>query len=331
MYRTVCFLAFMVASYPAMACSIEDVAGQIQFAAIQRAAELSTQQKPILDRFKVLNAKGKEPDKPIGQQLSQSDLAEFAQLQQRFQSIELLQLLESNFKRDNLVIKRIYEIAQQQYLGAPIPKEGDEKFILYAVLALMKIASEDPQIQSVLITTPSSMACTMEMAIHEIENKSFGRFNRLPIRAANEELKGILERNHITKVEREELNSSDREIYDRIQRTAYAPASRENSFIVDLESLKLLARTAVLKYELGKKDAIDSGGDINAVGNSVDALNLDMRQRMGFNMLDKIAEKFPSDWVKEKEQIQAVMNSVTAKTPAKPLAKKIGKQKPAVQ
>jgi hypothetical protein len=192
----------------------------------------------------------------------------------------------------------------------------------YAFLALMALASQDEQIKSKLITVPDTRACTMEVAIHEIENESLGRLNRLPIDQAEQELSSIRARNGITKIDREQLNSSDRAIFDRIQRTAYAPGIRENSFIVDLESLKLLARTAALKFELSKKDAIDSGGDIHAVGKSIDALNLDMRARMGLNMLNKIGEKFPSDWFKQKEQIAPAIAAIKKQDAARMTKKK---------
>jgi hypothetical protein len=134
MHRIAGLFVLTLASSPVWACSIEEVAGQIQYAAIQRAAELSGQQILLLKRFNALGDKAKEPDKPLNQQLSQADLAEFAQLQQRYQSIELLQLLESNYERDNHVIRDMFEVAQAQYLGAPAPKEGDKNFVAYARL-----------------------------------------------------------------------------------------------------------------------------------------------------------------------------------------------------
>ncbi len=322
MYRIAGLFALMLASSPALACSIEEVARQIQFAAIQRAAELSGQQIPLLKRFNALGDKAKEPGKPLNQQLSQADLAEFAQLQQRYQSIELLQLLESDYERDNHVIRDMFEVAQAQYLGAPVPKEGDKNFVPYAFLALMTLASQDEQIKSKLITVPDMKVCTMEVAIHEIENESFGRMNKLPIPQAEKELSAMRVRNGVTKIDRDKLNSSDRSIFDRIQRTAYAPGIRENSFVADLESLKLLARTAALKFELSKKDAIDSGGDINSVGKSIDALDLDMRARMGLNMLNKIGEKFPSDWLKQKEQMAPAIAAIKKQDAARMSKKK---------
>jgi len=65
-----------------------------------------------------------------------------------------------------------------------------------------------------------------------------------------------------------------------------------------------------MKYELGKKDAVDSGGDTNAVGKSVQALALDGRAQMGFGMLEKIADKYPSDWFKQHEQMAPAIDAI---------------------
>jgi hypothetical protein len=59
----------------------------------------------------------------------------------------------------------------------------------------------------------------------------------------------------------------------------------------------LLSRVSAMKFDLDKMDAIDSGGAIDSVGKSVSALNLNARTKMGFGILDKIADKYPSDFV----------------------------------
>jgi hypothetical protein len=233
-----------------------------------------------------------------------------------------VQLLESNYSRDNLVIRDFFQVAQVDYLGAPTPKEGEKNYLPYAFLAIMMVASEDKEIQDNLVTAPQAKGCTTETALHEIETESLDRLQRLPLIEANKELQAMRIRNGGGKVDRDKLNGSDRAIFDRIQRTAYAPASREKLFITNLESLKLLARTAALKYELGKKDAIDSGGDVNAVGNSVAALNLDARSKMGFGMLDKITDKFPSDWFIQKQRMAPAIDAIKKQDAARMAKKK---------
>lgn len=75
---------------PALGCEIDQVANDIYFTALQRAAELAKQQTFLLGKFRAISDRAKDPNKPLNQQLSQADLAEFTQTQTRFQSIELL-------------------------------------------------------------------------------------------------------------------------------------------------------------------------------------------------------------------------------------------------
>jgi hypothetical protein len=65
---------------------------------LNRAAELSQQELGVLERFTVIGNRAKDSKKPLNQQLSQKELAEFAQLQQRFQAIELQQILEPTIR-----------------------------------------------------------------------------------------------------------------------------------------------------------------------------------------------------------------------------------------
>jgi hypothetical protein len=309
MYRAIGLL-MLVCMGPASACSLDEVVGQIYFSALTRAGELSNQQLALLEKFSAIGDRAKDPNKPLNQQLSQADLAEFTQTKTRYQSIELLQLLESNYSRDNRTISEFFTVAQEDYLGMPAPKEGDKRYLPYAFLAVMAAASEAESVKNNLITEPSRKDCSVETALQEVEQESLDRLNKLPLGQAAQELNAMRARNGGAKVDRDKLGPADRTIFDRIQRTAYAPAYREKAFITNLESLKLLARTAVLKFELGKKDAIDSGGDFDAVGKSVDALNLDERGKFGFGILAKIAEKYPSDWFKQKEKVAPVIDAI---------------------
>lgn len=321
MYRVGLLVALILAGAPAAACSIEEVAGQIQFGAISRAGELAKQQLVLLKKFREIGVRGREPNTPLNEQLSQADLAEFTQTQTRYQSIELLQLLESNYSRDNVVIRDFFQVAQAEYLGAT-PKEGDKDYLASAFLAVMFVAPDDKSIQDNLITVPEAKGCTLETAIHEIEKESLDRLQRLPLTESNRELEAMRARTGGAKINRENLGAGDRAIFDRIQRTSFVPAWREKTFITNLESLKLLARVATMKYELGKKDAVDSGGDIQAVGTSIAALNLDARTKMGFGMLEKIADKFPSEWFKEKERLAPAMEAIKKESAAHTTKKK---------
>ena len=101
------------------------------------------------------------------------------------------------------------------------------------------------------------------------------------------------------------MRYEDKATLERLERKL-APALREQQFISDLEVLKGLTRMAELKHQLQKKDAIDSGGDIDAVGQSMDRERLEDRDQLFLRVLKKIADDIPSEWSKN---MQAVTRS----------------------
>jgi hypothetical protein len=312
-------MLFPAGCMPAVACSVEEAESNIQMNAITRAAEIAAQQLPMLERFSALSTKAKDPVKPLNQQLSQADLAEFARVQQRFQATELMQLIESNYQRDNKAIQNMFNMAQGIYLGQPEPKEGEENFFYYSVLKLMEISVNDPSLKGDAINVPSqTQNCTMEVAVHMVENESIEKMIKLPLADANKEMAAIRQR---TKGNgRDAMSMQDRASYDRLMRTALVPGNHEKSFVDDLEMIKLLARASDLKYQFSKKDAVDSGGDFDSVGKSIDAMNLDGRTKLALLMLSKIGDKYPSDYIQQRRKIQPLVQA--AQKPKKPLSLK---------
>src|SRR5262249_46321603 len=106
------------------------------------------------------------------------------------------------------------------------------------------------------------------------------------------------------KIDRDQLSPHDRAVYDSVIRTTWAPARREQLFIRDLEGLKNLARAADLTFQTSKKDAVDSGGDFNAIGQTLSKmLPLDKRTSFGLVILAAVAKDFPSEWLQLREQM----------------------------
>jgi len=98
------------------------------------------------------------------------------------------------------------------------------------------------------------------------------------------------------------MNAQDGAVYDGILRNVMAPANHESIFIKDLEGLNNLVRAAELQFQASKKDAVDSGGDGNAVGQTFSKMSLDKRTSLGVVTLNAISEAFPSEYVQQLEQ-----------------------------
>jgi hypothetical protein len=159
---------------------------------------------------------------------------------------------------------------------------------------------------------PEFEHCTLAAALHLVEHESIKKLNQLPLKDATQKLVALAKKSPTGKVDRSQLSPQDRAAYDSIVRTALAPAQHERSFIEDIEGLKNIVRAADLKFQVSKKDAVDSGGDINAVGQTVSRTSLDKRMRFGLGILTLVAEAFPSQWMRQKEEIQKAMEQITA-------------------
>ena len=90
---------------------------------------------------------------------------------------------------------------------------------------------------------------------------------------------------------------------------------------------------AELKHDLQKKDAIDSGGDFKAVGESMDRERLEKRDQFFLAILKKIADDVPSQWAKDMQVVTRSADPAAApsqaKEPRNTLAKSSTPVKPA--
>jgi hypothetical protein len=296
-------------------CIMEEAVGAIQFAAITRVAEIAKQELPMLKAFEAINRKAKDPKRPLKEQLSKDDIAQFARLQQQREMLTLYRLIESGYERDAKVIQRLFFIANALYVGGQEPKEGEQDYAYFLKLLGLRLMST--QEFKWTINTPTDLStCNIETALHLIEFESIQKMGRLDIDGGMRALRDILSKNNMTKIERSKLNAQDRAALDRLQRNVMAPAEKEQAFIGDIENLKDLWSVASLQYQANKKDITDSAGDPNSIGTTLAKSLPTGRKRLLLKVLDKIAEDFPSDYVNQLKLISRAVDQF--ENPAKP-------------
>lgn len=300
---------------PGDACTVEQVISNIRVADILNSGDRAKQQLPILAALGRLNEKSKIPGRPISEQLTPKEVEDFARLSQRLSSVELNALLESAWVRDATIVGDLFAWSVDLYNGKREPAEGEAGYDRYSLLmffrGLNKAEDMNPR-----VPTPSeaqmAATCSFVVALHEIEYEAMTKLNKTPVTEAIVEVERIKARNGGS-LDRSKLNFQDRAILDRIQRTVYVPAGREAALIDDMENLKTLARVAEMKFEAGKKDAADSGGDIVAVGTTIDQMKLDTRTIVYLNILKIVAESNPSEWAKRMGAISSAVEAVNKK------------------
>jgi hypothetical protein len=290
-------------------CTIDEVANETQFREIKRASELAQQAKRALHTIEEVGSHAKDPNKSIGDQLSKNELDEFSQARGRYQAIELLQTIEAIYERDIRVIRGIYEVAQDKYLGKPDPQKKDPNYLNFVFLGLARAGSEDPQMKPNYEDVALDSTCSMGLAIQRVENEAFGRLSKFSPTAIQPILEQMKARNG-GKLDRATMRPDDRAKFDELQRTVIAPGSREMEFINNLEAAKLLAVTAELRYETLKKQATDSGGDVSSTINVFNGMDLPPRTKLGFFVLDKIGEKVPNEHAQTMSAIAPFIDAV---------------------
>lgn len=297
-------------------CIVEEQVWKVRGNAISRAAELAKQQQVILEKIKSINNKAQDPSRPIGSQLSPQDLGQFSELRQRLLSIDLQQMLESNYDRDYNIVGELFTLVQKLYVGQREPGERDPDYKAFTVLQFMRYAATTNDFKGISgISIPPKNEfeqCTLVAALHLVEHESITKLNQLPINEATQKLIELRSKSPTPSgtIDRNRLSPQERASYDSIMRTAIAPGIHEETFIGDLEGLKNIVKAADLKFQASKKDAVDSGGEVTAIGQTLSKSNLDNRTRLGLALLAAIAETFPSEWLQQKKQIQDLMEKM---------------------
>ncbi|MEY9555940.1 hypothetical protein ABIF67_010005 [Bradyrhizobium japonicum] len=213
----------------------------------------------------------------------------------------LQSLIESAYQRDLKVIKQTFDIANGLYVNGREPSEKDPRSYYFGLLVVLRMVDQANERKDSVSTPAAISGCSVEIALHTVERESLERIGRMDVNNDVSQLTAIQNRSPKGPdgaIDRARMRYEDRTALERLERKL-APAFREHQFISDLELLKGLTRMAELKYQLQKKDAIDSGGDVNAVGQSMDRERLEKRDELFIRVLKKIADDIPSEWAKQ--------------------------------
>lgn len=281
-------------------CELREVIARKQYESIDKAAAIAEQTSPLLKQLLAINSKATIPNKPIKDQLSADDIGEFSELSQRLKSAQISQLMESRRERDLKVIERMVMISDRDYRWQEQPEEKDPDFIVYSALQLLRFTNKDSN-----ITTPASPVCTLEYALHSLETEAIDKLNNgnTRLEAAIKQFKSILAKYGMEKLDRSRLSKKDLDTVNELINGVISPMQRHGDFIKDIENIKLMARASDIAYESNKQDIAFSGGDISAIGATIQRRNksneFTENMQIAMGLWAKIYEKIPADIIKE--------------------------------
>lgn len=289
-----------VADLPLGRCELREVIARMQFESVEKAAAIAEQTLPILKQLEHINSKATIPGKPIRDQLSPEDIGKFTESSQRLKTTQLAQLMESRRQRDLMVIEKMVMVADREYRWQDYPKEKDPDSTIYAAIQLLRLTIKDNN-----ISAPVSPACTLEYALHALENEAITKLNAGSARLdwAIKEFKSILAEYRMEKLDKSRLSKADLEKVNELINGVINPMQRHGEFIKDIEHIKLMARASEITYESNIQDVAFSGGDIEAIGKTIQRRNknneFNESTQIALGLWVKINEMIPSEFIQE--------------------------------
>jgi hypothetical protein len=150
------------------ACSIDQAASAVYMHSSERVADLAKQLKVISLEGLKLNAKAKDPEAPVGDQLSRQDDEGLAKVYQRLQTVKAYMILEGARGRDAQMIWKIFSVGDDLYGQRPVPRSQDGRYI-ESVLMSMRRAVSNGTLSNVVSLPQATDACTLDNALYFVE------------------------------------------------------------------------------------------------------------------------------------------------------------------
>ena len=301
--HSVSFAQAPVIDLPERRCTLQEVIGHLQFQSIDRRAAIAEQTLPLLKTVEALNNKGKDPGKPIGEQLSIPDLEIFSRASQRMQTMQLTSLMESRRLRDLKAIERMAILADQEYRWTQTPKDGTDDAVYHAAYQVIKLLSKNLE-----LTEPKTKQCTLEFALHKQMLEPTAKLEPLlpQVPDASSFVKSLNSKYKMDPIDRKRLTASERAKYDDLETNLFSVFRKNYEYMRDIQSIKVMANALELMHQASLQDIAIGGGSFDAVGKTIQR-NIqnkayDESTQLAMGMWTKINEKIPSqditDWKK---------------------------------
>ena len=296
-------------------CNLKMINMNVNFNTLQRQVETNEQAQMAMKQMLKASSNAKTPGKSVGSQMKPTERDAFQEARQHKISIDMLQLIESNYSRDIESLLAMAQVADTRYRWDTVLEEKDPNFVYQAALDLMAIGAPN---QDVTTPTPST-TCTTEIALHSIEDESIRRFDALDLHKAGDWIQSMLAKYHFEKIDRSKMSQADQATYDQMWKDYLGPAQKESRFYKDIEYIKLIAKADLINYESSKRDLLDSGGNPAQIGATfkkmVDEKKIDGPLSSAFAVRNLIETKKPSQMMNQLKIMAKEVDRINKENP----------------
>lgn len=297
---------------PLERCDLQTVAMFHSMRTLNNEVAIGTVMMPMIDEFQRLANKAPISNRPVGEQLNTKDRDRMNELSQRMLAMRFQGLVESKRKRDVDVIKRLVQIADQNYRFGTVVPEGHSDYLYQSTIDLLRGIADGLAKDQHQFTKPSTSVCSMDLALYLVESEAVKKAASIDLVPELERMQAIAKKNGMIKIDREKLSKIDRDSYDRIMIDRILPFQRAQQFMDDLENIRVMARASEIIFTNDKRDLEISGGDGAKLGattaDRVKKNEYDLRTQASLGLWYSLNEKIPSKAATEAAQLSKILN-----------------------
>lgn len=125
-------------------------------------AQVAQEQMPVLSEMQALTSKAKNPNLPMGAQLTSADQDRFQQLREQLLALQAKEIVNSGYLRDSRVIVRAAKVAHDMSRGRTYD-EKDPDFFYYSIIGLLSLQHPSNRLQ---LTKPNDKECSIEASLY---------------------------------------------------------------------------------------------------------------------------------------------------------------------
>jgi len=286
-------------------CTVPAVVGTLRYESLQRSAKLGKATLPVLEGIEKLSSSVKDNSRPVGEQLSPSDLGQFGSLRQRLLTLQVKQLIESRYDKHLELLQQMVQAEDMRHRWGKEPEVNGPYGPALAVLPLL--AQSDPINGT---EPPRAQTCTLEWSLDMLAQDSYKLISSPSINDAATQLSRMKSSYGFPgAIDPSKLSAKDSATFQRLL-PVINQAREARDHIESVEQLKLLASAAELLRTASMQDIDESAGDIDSIGTTLrrmkDDKKIDDRMLIRIGIWNALDNKFPSEYIETMKKMQSV-------------------------
>jgi hypothetical protein len=297
------------------ACTADKVIKELILASIQKQSEVLVNTSSALNKVEkiIKGVKDKDSKKPIGEQLSVKDADTFSENSQRIGSMNMTRVVESNYERDLTTISYLTKLVDDFYYYDKTPDiKSQDAFYFELLLAWRQTMHKKTNIENSI-----SDQCTLDSALYNkeiIHLREMSKSSKEFI-ASWTRYEQIMQKYNMKNFDYDKLNHEDKHEVLMLREKVFLPMDKERLYVMDIMNIRHFAKISKTVYDSSQKDILNSGGDADSVGRTINNLikthqlnEEDQKMLSAWQILD---EKIPSEVMKEFKILAPAMHGKT--------------------